>query len=86
MGAVTYISQTQEEQESMIESAVERAISNYAELRDRMEVKSVRDWASELDISSRTIIKRIEQGKIKPSFKNPYRISRFEINRYVNSH
>lgn len=62
-----------------IRTACQTSIEQYQNKLDKDDIRSVGAWADYFDVDKRTIIKKIEEGRIVPATKNPYRISKYEI-------
>lgn len=78
---VIYQSATEETWNQMISEGVKAGIQRYEERLLKDDIRSVKEWAELLGITTKTLIKRIEDGVIEAAFKKPYRISRYEINK-----
>ena len=81
---ITYLSMTEQQYQDTVNKAVTLAIDKYDEMVAKGDVRDVSAWARFLKLDKRTVIKKIEQGLIKPISKNPYRISRYEIQKGIN--
>lgn len=79
MGQVTYIAMSPEQLDKALEKASKEGVKAYEERLLKEDIRGVKEWSEFLKVDPRTIIKRIEEKKIKTVNVNPYRISKYEI-------
>lgn len=79
MSQVTYIAISPEDLDKALAKASKEGVRAYEERLLKEDIRSVKQWSEFLKVDPRTIIKRIEDKKIKTVNVKPYRISKYEI-------
>ncbi len=85
MEAVTLIQMSEKDFDSLLLKSAKVGAKEAIEELKKNDVRSVKDWSKFLGVDTRTIISKIEKRIITPAFKNPYRISKYEIEQAFKS-